>query len=123
MYEIWLAANIVWETALAHASWTVPLAVAFVALVAWAIVRGGDWRRAWRWAWTSAVVAFVAAFAALPSLSGARWSDLAYVVDWALLVALAAAAGFVVGAYVWVAAAALRRRAAPRGFAPARATR
>ena len=122
MYEIWLAINIVWEIAVEQASWTLPLALAFVALVVLAFVRGGDWRRGWRWAWTSGVLAALVAIAFLPSLSGAAWSDLTYVVDWAMLVATAAAVAAVVVAIVWPLAAALCRRGADRPLVAARAS-
>ncbi len=121
MYELWLAMNIVWEMAVAQAAWTLPLALAFAVLVVTAFVRGGDWRRGWRWAWPSGLVATVAAIAFLPALSGAAWSDLAYVVDWAMLVATAVAVGAVVTAIVWPLAAALCRRGAQRPLLAARA--
>lgn len=112
MYEIWLAVNIAWEIVVAQAAWTISLAVVFVALVVLAFVRGGDWSAGWRWAWKSAVLAAAAAAVALPRLSGASWSDLSYVVDWLLLVAIAAAFGVAVAAIVWPLAAAFRRRGA-----------
>ncbi|MCO5101688.1 MAG: hypothetical protein M9885_12505 [Burkholderiaceae bacterium] len=121
MYEIWLAINIVWEVLVAHAATAVLLAVVFVALVVHAIARRGDWRAGWRWAWKSAVFAGVAAAIVLPSLTGASWSDLAYVVDWLLLVAIAAVVAAVVGALVWPLAAAVRAGGAARLEAHGRA--
>ena len=121
MYEIWLAANIVWEIAVAQAAWTVPLAIVFAVLVVLALVRGGSWGRGWRWAWPSGLIAAVAATAFLPALSGAAWSDLSYVVDWAMLLATAAGVGAVVAAIVWPLAALLRRRTADRTLVTARA--
>ena len=121
MYEIWLAANIVWEIVVEQARWTLPLALAFVALVVLALLRGGDWRRGWRWAWPSGLIAAIAAAAFLPGLSGAAWSDLSYVVDWAMLVATAVGVGAVVGAILWPLAALLRRRTSDRSLATARA--
>lgn len=122
MYEIWLAMNIVWEMAVAQASWTVPLALAFAVLVVIALVRGADWRRGWRWAWRIGLLATVAAIAFLPALSGAAWSDLSYVVDWAMLVATAVAVGAVVAVFVWPLAAALCRRGANRPLVTAHAS-
>lgn len=121
MYEIWLAVNIVWEIAVDQASWTIPLAIVFVVLVLLALVRGGDWRGGWRWAWTSAVIAAAAAIVALPALTGAAWSDVSYIVDGLILVAIAAAFGVAVGAFVWLLAVVLRPRAASRPFASVRA--
>jgi len=121
MYEIWLAVNIAWEIVVAQAAWAIPLAIVFVGLVVHAIARRGDWRAGWRWAWKSALFAGVAAAILLPPLSNASWSDLTYVVDWLLLVAIAAVAGAVVGALVWPLAAVLRAGGAARADAPARA--
>ncbi|MCD6674256.1 MAG: hypothetical protein LT106_15575 [Burkholderiaceae bacterium] len=116
MYEIWLAVNIAWEIVVAHTAWTVPLAIVFVGLVVHALARRGNWRAGWRWAWKSALFAGVAAAIVLPPWSGAAWSDLAYVVDWILLVVLAAAVAAVVGAIVWpLAAAVLAGGASTRG--------
>jgi len=123
MYEIWLAMNIVWEVLVANAASTALLAVVFVALVVHAIARRGDWRAGWRWAWKSAVLAGVAAAVALPSLTGASWSDLAYVVDWLLLAAIAAAVAAVVGALAWPLAAAVRAGGAARTKASGRTAR
>ncbi len=122
MYEIWLAMNIVWEIAVEQASWTLPLALVFVALVVIAFARGGDWGRGWRWAWITGLIAALVAVVLLPSLSGAAWSDLTYVVDWAMLFATAAAVGGVVVAIVWPLAAALSPRSANRPLVAARAS-
>jgi len=121
MYEIWLALNIAWEILVAQATWAVPLAIVFAGLVVHALARRGDWRGGWRWAWKSALLAGVAAAIVLPSLSGASWSDLAYVVDWVLLAVIAAAAAAVVGAIVWPLAAVLLAGRAARADAPVRA--
>ncbi|MDT3678840.1 MAG: hypothetical protein ROZ64_08390 [Burkholderiaceae bacterium] len=121
MYEIWLAVNIAWEIVVAQAVWAIPLAIVFAGLVVHAFARRGNWRAGWRWAWKSAVFAGVAAALVLPGLSGASWSDLAYVVDWMLLVVIAAAIAAVVGAFVWPLAAVLLAGRASRADAPVRA--
>jgi len=122
MYEIWLAVNIAWEIVVAQAVWAVPLAIVFAGLVVHAFARRGDWRAGWRWAWKSALVAGVVAALVLPSLSGASWSDLSYIVDWVLLVLIAAAVAAVVGAIAWPLATVLLAGRASRADAPARAT-
>ncbi len=119
MYEIWLALNIAWEIVVAQAVWAVPLVIVFAGLVVHALARRGDWRGGWRWTWKIALLAGVAAAIALPPLSGASWSDLAYVVDWALLAMIAAAVAGVVGAIVWPLAAVLLAGGARRAEAPA----
>lgn len=121
MYEIRLAMNIVREMAVANASWTAPLALAFAALVVLAFLRGGDWGRGWRWAWPTGLVAALVSIAFVPSLSGAAWSELTYVVDWAMLFATAAAVAATVVAIAWPLAAALCRRSVKRRLVAARA--
>ena len=49
----------------------------------------------------------------LPGLTGAAWSDLAYFVDWFLLLALSAALGAAVLVLAWPLDAWMRRPRAP----------
>lgn len=102
MYEIWLATNIVYEVALLHWPWL----AAYLAI--WLIL----WILVWRQhpygrrfplgrlclVWLGGTIA---ALLAVPYLSGAELSDLAYWVDWANLFAIAAGCGGALALLVW----------------------
>lgn len=111
MYEIWLAANIVWEFALAHrAAANLVVAAIAVALVI-ALARGRPaWRASLPAAASVAVVAAIAAFVAVPRLTGASFADFGYWVDWVNLLAIAACAGGIVAAIAWPLLATAMRR-------------
>jgi len=112
MYELLLAANIVWEFALAHRAETLLVVAAIAVALVIALARGRPgWRRALPAAATVAVVASAAAFFAVPRLTGASFADFGYWVDWANLLAIAACAGVVVAAVVWPLLASAMRRA------------
>jgi hypothetical protein len=102
MYEIWLVMNIVWEIALGL--W--PLLLAAGAL--WIILMLTAWRRpGTRWraglplALGIGVLATIAAFALVPGWTRSTLSELGYWVDWANLLAVAAAFGAAAVAFAW----------------------
>jgi len=102
VYEIWLGLNIVWEIALGL--WPVLLAVAaiWVALMAMAWRRpAARWRAAWPGALAAGAVVAVAAFFAVPTLTKSSLGALAYWVDWASLLAIAAGFGVAALAFAW----------------------
>jgi hypothetical protein len=111
MYEIWLMLNIVWEIALGL--W--PLLLGGVLL--WLVLLASTWRRAqgrWRQGlWPAMLIAGVVGIAALlliPGWTRSSLSELGYWVDWANLMALAAAAGALVLAFAWPLLAGRRKR-------------
>lgn len=116
MYELWLALNIFWETAVG--SWPVVVG----ALVLWAVLAAAAWRtRAARWGaalpWTLALGAAAAVAAALwlPGWTQSSMSEMGYWLDWAVLAGLAAGVGGVVAAFAWpLMALRAGRRAAAR---------
>ncbi len=111
MSELWMAVNVVWETIVEHAGWV--LAYVLAVVLALFLARRGHWRRGWRPAWVLAGLAALAAMVLLPGLTGAVWSDLAYFVDWFLLLVLSAALGAAVLVLAWPLATWLRRPRAP----------
>lgn len=102
MYEIWLMLNIVWEIALGI--WPLLLLTA----VLWLALMGTAWRHsANQWkaglipALSVGAVVTVMAALLLPGWARSTLSDVAYWVDWGILLALAAGAGAVTTAFVW----------------------
>lgn len=110
MYEIWLALNIVWEIALTV--WPALLLgmLAWLALMVLALRRsGGDWRGGFTPALGAAVLAGIASVLWLPAATRSSLGELAYWVDWANLLAIAAGFGAIALAFVWPLAASMRR--------------
>lgn len=110
MYELWLVLNILWEMALD--AW-LPL---LVGLLLWVLLMAAALRRphpGWREArWAAMGVGLAAAALAVLGVPPATQSSLAhldYWVDWANLLAIAAAVGAVALAFAWPLMA-LRRR-------------
>ena len=102
MYEIWLVLNIVWEIALGL--WPLLLAAGLLlAVLVVVAVRqpAAGWRRALPGTLLVAVVVALAAVLLVPGWVQSSLADLAYWVDWANLLALAAAAGAVAAAFAW----------------------
>lgn len=102
MYEIWLAMNIVWETALTV--WPVLLGAALL----WLAVMAAAWRRPGaRWAAgvplalaAGAAVAVIVALL-LPSWTRSSLAEMGYWVDWMNLLAVAAGFGAAAAAFAW----------------------
>lgn len=102
MYELWLVLNIVWEIALGL--WPLLLGAG----VLWAVLMGTAWRRpGTRWAaglplalGVAAVVA-VAAVVLVPPSTRSSLSEMAYWVDWANLLAVAAGFGAAALLFAW----------------------
>ncbi|WP_119354646.1 hypothetical protein [Azohydromonas sediminis] len=115
MYEIWLVMNIVWEIALDLWPLLLGAGVLWVALMVTALRRrGANWRGGVKFALGAAVLAAVATVLWLPGATQASLADMAYWVDWANLLALAAGFGLVAAAFAWpLGAMAGSRRAAP----------
>lgn len=88
MYEIWLALNIVWEIALTV--WPALL----LGMLAWLALM---------------VLAGIASVLWLPAATRSSLGELAYWVDWANLLAIAAGFGAIALAFVWPLAASMRR--------------
>ena len=111
MYELWLMLNIVWEIALGL--W--PLLLGGVLL--WLVLLASTWRRAQgQWgpglglAMLVAVGVGIAALLLIPGWTRSSLSELGYWVDWANLMALAAAAGGLALAFAWPWFAGRRKR-------------
>jgi hypothetical protein len=102
MYELWLVANIIWETLRAEAAWTLGIAALLVVLwtLALARARGGLGQR-WRLAAVIGVLVAGVGVLGLPSLTRSSLSDVAYWVDWLNLIGLAAAFGALAFALSW----------------------
>lgn len=91
MYEIWLALNILFELALMYFPVVMVIALAWIALMALALIRGTpNWRRALLPAALIGVVTLIAGMLAIPALTMSSLAELRYWVDWANLFAVAA---------------------------------
>ena len=115
MYEIWLALNILFELACSLRPLPILLLLAVAGLFAVALIRrGAAWRRGLGFpagVWVAAAMLFLAA---LPALTKASISDVAYVVDWLNLVAIAAGLAALLALPVWPLSATLMRERAGR---------
>lgn len=102
MYEIWLMLNIIWEIALGVWPMLLAVAVVWLALLATTLRHDGRRWRAGLWPalGIGAAVAVVAALL-LPGWTGSTLADMGYWIDWAILLALAAAVGVVATAFAW----------------------
>lgn len=99
MYEIWLAMNIAYETALGLLPALAPL------VLMWAVMMVINRKKLKRvkpvtLAAVAVVVALVAVLA-LPSLSKSTLADMGYGVDWAALLGMAAGAGVAAAVLLW----------------------
>ena len=99
MYEIWLAMNIAYETALGLLPALAPLvlmwaAVMFINRKKLALVSGSVLAAV-------AVLVALAAVLALPSLSQSTLADMGYWVDWAALLGMAAGVGVAAAVLLW----------------------
>lgn len=102
MYEIWLAANIVWEIALGIWPALFAVGLAWLALLLFVVSRPApSWRLAVPGTVAVGLVAFLLAFVAVPWLTRSSLLELAYWVDWANLGAIAAGFGVAVMACAW----------------------
>ena len=111
MYEIWLAANILWELAL----FRLPLVLSYlltlgIVLILALRLKPPGWRAALIPALLLGAAVTLASMLLVPWLSGARLSDLAYWVDWANLFAIAAGFGAAAAALGWPLACLLKKR-------------
>lgn len=112
MYEIWLAANVIYELALANLPLVVVLLLLWVLLMGFVLVRRrGNWRGAFPVALLAFAIAAIASVFTVPSLVQSSLGDMRYWVDWANLGAIAAGVGGVVALLVWPLIAGLSRRA------------
>ncbi|MBK1687984.1 hypothetical protein [Rubrivivax gelatinosus] len=101
MYEIWLAANIVWEIVLDVWPGVAAAALAWLLVLVAAARQPRRWAAALRPAALAGLAGLVLAFLAVPSLTRSSLGELAYWVDWANLLAIAAGAGAAVLAFAW----------------------
>jgi hypothetical protein len=102
MYEIWLAANVFFELARMHWQLLAGLVVLWVLLVtARLIVRGSGAIRMRGTLVLVWIVATVVAALVLPSLTRSALANVAYVVDWINLLAMAGGIGAVITAFAW----------------------
>jgi len=106
MYEIWLVMNIVWEIALGI--WPLLLAASLL----WAVLMiaalrrpGARWGRGMWHALAAGGAVAALAFFLVPGWNKSSLSEMGYWVDWANLLALAAAFGAVAVAFAWPLAA------------------
>lgn len=102
MYEIWLVMNIVWEIALGIWPLLAAAALAWVVVMALALLRPAPgWRAGLPLALGIGAVAAAIAFVAVPSLTKSSLGELAYWVDWANLLAVALGFGAAAVAFAW----------------------
>ncbi|MCZ2291126.1 MAG: hypothetical protein LC125_04190 [Burkholderiales bacterium] len=102
MYEIWLAMNILWEIALTVWPWLLALLVLLIAAWSAALVRGSaGWRAGLAGTVAIGVLAAAAVILTLPMWSRSSLGELAYWVDWANLLAIAAGAAGIAMAVAW----------------------
>jgi hypothetical protein len=102
MYEIWLAMNIAYETALGLLPALAPL------VLMWAVMMVINRKKLNRVKLITlaavAVLVALAAVLALPSLSKSTLADMGYWVDWAALLGMAAGVGVAAAVLLWPAA-------------------
>lgn len=96
MYEIWLAMNIAYETALGLLPALAPL------VLMWAVMMVINRKKLKRVKLaTLAAVAVLVAVVALPSLTQSSLVDMTYWVDWAALLGMAAGVGVAAALLMW----------------------
>ena len=99
MYEIWLAMNIAYETALGLLPALAPL------VLMWAVMMVINRKKLKRVKTVTlaavAVLLSLAAVLALPSLSQSTLADMGYWVDWAALLGMAAGVGVAAAVLLW----------------------
>jgi hypothetical protein len=99
MYEIWLAMNIAYETALGLLPALAPL------VLMWAVMMVINRKKLNRVKLVTlaavAVLVALAAVLALPSLSKSTLADMGYWVDWAALLGMAAGVGVAAAVLLW----------------------
>ena len=99
MYEIWLAMNIAYETALGLLPALAPL------VLMWAVTMVINRKKLNRVKLVTlaavAVLVALAAVLALPSLSKSTLADMGYWVDWAALLGMAAGVGVAAAVLLW----------------------
>lgn len=99
MYEIWLAMNIAYETALGLLPALAPL------VLMWAVMMVINRKKLKRVKPVTlaavAVLVALAAVLALPSLSKSTLADMGYGVDWAALLGMAAGVGVAAAVLLW----------------------
>jgi hypothetical protein len=99
MYEIWLAMNIAYETALGLLPALAPL------VLMWAVMMVINRKKLNRVKLITlaavAVLVALAAVLALPSLSQSTLADMGYWVDWAALLGMAAGVGVAAAVLLW----------------------
>jgi hypothetical protein len=112
MYELWLALNIVWETALGIGPMLVVAAAVWLGLVVMALRGSSAWRGTLPLSLALGLAVAIAAFLTVPSLTRSSLGELRYWVDWANLAAIALAAGGMAAAFAWPVLARWRAAAA-----------
>ncbi|WP_396440758.1 hypothetical protein [Limnohabitans sp.] len=99
MYEIWLAMNIAYETALGLVPALAPL------VLMWAVMMVINRKKLKRVKTVTlaavAVLLSLAAVLALPSLSQSTLADMGYWVDWTALLGMAAGVGVAAAVLLW----------------------
>jgi hypothetical protein len=99
MYEIWLAMNIAYETALGLVPALAPL------VLMWAVMMVINRKKLKRVKTVTlaavAVLLSLAAVLALPSLSKSTLADMGYWVDWTALLGMAAGVGVAAAVLLW----------------------
>jgi drug/metabolite transporter (DMT)-like permease len=99
MYEIWLAMNIAYETALGLVPALAPLALMWAVMM---VINRKKLKRVKPVTLAAvAVLLSLAAVLALPSLSQSTLADMGYWVDWTALLGMAAGVGVAAAVLLW----------------------
>ncbi len=99
MYEIWLAMNIAYETALGLVPALAPLVLMWVVMM---VINRKKLKRVKTVTLAAvAVLLSLAAVLALPSLSQSTLADMGYWVDWTALLGMAAGVGVAAAVLLW----------------------
>lgn len=101
MYEVWLALNIVWETALGIWPWLLLIGAVWLALLVRGSRRAVLWMSGFRPALWVAVAVAVLAFLLVPWLTASSLSELRYWVDVVALAAISIGLGALAGLLAW----------------------
>lgn len=114
MYEIWLVLNILYELALSVWPWLLALALLWAVLLWRARGIGRPaWRAAFPWALAAGVLVAVVIGLGTPGWSHSSLAEMKYWVDWANLLAMAAAWGLAALLLAWPLVARLKKWPVP----------
>ena len=101
MYEIWLGMNIFYELALMYLPLLLIIALAWVALMVYALQKKARWSKGMKGAVIGGIIATSIAFLVVPEITKSSLSELGYWFDYVVLLGIAVMYGAVAAALIW----------------------